>query len=302
MEHSLVDGISHEFLSLQFMEALNNEFDGALSLAISIFTGSYHRKFMAQLIASQIDMDRADYLKRDSFYTGVAEGNINSERIITMLNVIDDELVLEEKGVFSIEKFLVARQFMYWQVYLHKTGIVAEELLMRTLQRAKELVKEGLSISGSPSLLYFLNHRIGKKEVTKEVLKKFALLDDYDIISALKAWTDHEDTVLSELSKMLINRQLLKIKMKNKAIGAQRVKKLKQRVMLKYDLSNEEASYFVFTNKITTKAYDSKTQPINILLKSNKVKPLNKVSNHFNLGSIANSITKYYICYPKSMD
>jgi HD superfamily phosphohydrolase len=302
MEHSIVHGIPHEFLSLKFMEALNDEFDGKLKMAIDMFTGKYHRRFMGQLISSQIDMDRADYLKRDSFYTGVAEGNINSERIITMLNVVDDQLVVEEKGVFSIEKFLVARQFMYWQVYLHKTGIVAEELLMRTLQRAKLLAAQGAVLTGSSALMYFLKQQVGKEEMTRDVLKEFAMLDDYDIVSALKEWTGHEDFVLSELSQMIINRQLLKIKMKNKAFDPARLKKLCKQLKEQHNLSDDEASYFVFTNKISSKVYDPSKQPIHILLKSNKVKPLNKVSNHFNLGAISNSITKHYICYPKSLD
>lgn len=302
MEHSIVEDIPHEELSLRFMEVLNTEFSGQLDLSIAIFKGEYPRKFMGQLISSQIDMDRADYLKRDSFYTGVAEGNINSERLITMMNVIDDQLVIEEKGVYSIEKFLIARRFMYWQVYLHKTGIVAEELLMRALKRAKYLVDNGVSVNASSELRYFLERKITLSEINSDMLAHFALLDDYDVVSALKTWMNHDDFVLSELSKMIVNRQLLKIKMKTKPIATKKVNDLTASVMAKHHLNYEEASYFVFTNTITNRAYNPKTQPVNILMKTGKVKPLNKVSNHLNIGSISKVITKYYICYPKSLD
>lgn len=302
MEHSIVDGISHEFLSLKFMESLNKQMNNRIELAIAVFKGDYHRKFMGQLISSQIDMDRADYLKRDSFYTGVAEGNINSERLITMMNVVDDELVIEEKGVYSVEKFLIARRFMYWQVYLHKTGIVAEELLMRVLKRAKELVENGQSIKGSESLQYFLGHSVGMAEMNEENLKRFATLDDYDVLSALKVWMHHGDFVLSRLSQMLINRNLLRIKMKTKRIAKAKMEALRNEFAALNDLSNYEAGYFVFTNEISNRAYNPKAQPIKVLLKTGKIKPLNKVSNHLNIGDISNSITKYYLCYPKSLD
>ena len=302
MEHSIVENIPHEHLSLKFMEFLNTKFNRQLDLAISIFRGEYPRKYMGQLISSQIDMDRADYLKRDSFYTGVAEGNINSERLITMLNVVDDELVIEEKGVYSIEKFLIARRFMYWQVYLHKTGIVAEELLMRALKRAKFLVENGIPVNASSALLYFLERKIRLSEVTSKVLSQFALLDDYDIIFALKNWMCHKDFVLSELSKMIINRQLLKIKLKTKPVAKRKTQNLIAQVMAKHNLSSEEASYFVFTNAITNRAYNPKAQPVNILMKTGEIKPLNKVSHHLNIGSMSKVVTKYYICYPKSLD
>ena len=199
MEHSLVNDVSHEEISLRFMEELNQEFNGSLTLAISIFKGEYPRKFMCELISSQLDMDRADYLKRDSFYTGVAEGNINSERLITMLNVVDDHLVVEEKGIYSVEKFLVARRFMYWQVYLHKTGVVAEQLLTRTLKRAKELVQSGVALECSESLFYFLNSEINAESFNTDTLNIFAQLDDYDIVAAMKQWQYHDDFVLSNI-------------------------------------------------------------------------------------------------------
>ncbi|WP_282042567.1 HD domain-containing protein [Winogradskyella flava] len=299
MEHSIVNDISHEEISLRFMEELNEEFNGSLTLAISIFRGEYERKFMCQLISSQLDMDRADYLKRDSFYTGVAEGNINSERLITMLNVIDDMLVVEEKGIYSVEKFLVARRFMYWQVYLHKTGVVAEQLLTRTLKRAKELVQLGESLKCSDSLLFFLNYEINKNSFKSETLNVFSKLDDYDIVAAMKDWQYHDDFVLKNLCEMIINRDLLKIKVKNKPIKMSELARHANALMDRYDISKVEADYFVFHGEITNQAYQSKKHHINILLKSGKIKDIAKVSDQLNLKALSKSVTKYYMCYPK---
>jgi HD superfamily phosphohydrolase len=213
LENSVVEEVHHEELSLLFMEQLNAEFDGKLSLAIQVFKGEYHRKFMLQLISSQLDMDRMDYLKRDSFYTGVNEGNVNSERLIQMLNVQDDVLVMEEKGIYSIEKFLMARRLMYWQAYLHKTSVVAELTLTKILKRAKELATKGEVLFGSPFLLFFLNNKIELNQIDKATLDKFSNLDDYDVLGAIKQWQYHDDFVLSSLSKMIINRNLLKIEL-----------------------------------------------------------------------------------------
>ncbi len=299
MEHSIVNGITHEELSLFFMEKLNIEFNGSLTLAITIFKGEYHRKFMLQLISSQIDMDRADYLKRDSFYTGVAEGNINSERLITMLNVVDNELVIEEKGIYSVEKFLTARRLMYWQVYLHKTSLVAEQLLTRLLQRAKELTLRGEKLEASKALNFFLKNTVVKSEFNDEVLNTFAQLDDVDIMSAMKSWQHNEDFVLSNLSQMIMERKLLKIKFKNKKVNLTSFEKHIKNLKNKYNITDEEASYFVFGGEVTNQAYQSKDQQINILLKTGKVKDINKASNHLNLKVLSKPITKYYICYPK---
>ncbi|NNE31170.1 MAG: HD domain-containing protein [Winogradskyella sp.] len=299
MEHSIVNNISHEEISLKFMEILNEEFNGSLTLAISIFKGKYPRKFMCQLISSQLDMDRADYLKRDSFYTGVAEGNINSERLITMLNVVNDKLVVEEKGIYSVEKFLVARRFMYWQVYLHKTGIVAEQLVIRVLKRAKELVGKGEDLRCSEALKYFLNSEINKSSFTNKTLGIFAQLDDYDIISAMKDWQNHDDFVLRNLCDMIINRELLKIKLKNKPIKSSQQGSHIEALMEKYQISKAEAGYFVFEGEITNQAYQSKKQHINILLKTGKIKDIVKASDQLNLKALSKPVTKYYICYPK---
>ncbi len=299
MEHSIVNDVSHEDISLLFMELLNKEFNGNLTLAIQIFKGEYPRKFMCQLISGQLDMDRADYLKRDSFYTGVAEGNINSERLITMLNVVDDELVVEEKGIYSVEKFIVARRLMYWQVYLHKTGLVAEQLLIRVLKRAKELHNNGSRLEASKALLFFLENKIAIDNFDNNTLGIFSQLDDFDIISAMKHWQFHDDFVLSNLSKMIINRDLLKIKLKNKAIKKKNLEKHIQNLISTYNMSKEEVEYFVFTGKISNQAYQLKHQSINILHKSGKIEDIVKASDQLNLKALSKPVTKYYICYPK---
>lgn len=299
MEHSIIEGVTHEEVSVKIMDVLNKEFDNKLSLAIQIFKGDYHRNFMFQLISGQLDMDRADYLKRDSFYTGVAEGNINSERLITMLNVVNDELVIEEKGIYSIEKFLTARRLMYWQVYLHKTGLVAEQLLIRALKRAKELINRGVNLPASQALSFFLKNKITKSTLNFEALEIFLELDDFDVISALKEWQYSKDFVLSNLCKMILNRELLSIKVQSKKIDlpifSKRLKKFKE----DYNISEDEAKYFVFYGTVSNHAYQSDKQEIKILFKIGKVKPITKATDDLNLKVLSKSVTKYYICYPK---
>jgi len=299
MEHSLVENVSHEEISLLFMQNLNAEFNQSLTLAIKIFKGEYHRKFLNQLISSQLDMDRTDYLKRDSFYTGVAEGNINSERIITMLNVVDDELVVEEKGIYSVEKFLVARRLMYWQVYLHKTSLVAEQLLIRVLKRAKELKAKGIDLSASKAFSFFLNNKITLKEFNDDVLDIFARLDDVDIFSAMKEWMYHDDFVLSNLSQMIIERDLLKIEITDEPQDEKSHQKHIDYLVKTYTIPVEEATYFVFGGAISNQAYTSNNQNINIYYKDGTVKDVTEASDQFNLRSLSNKITKYYLCYPK---
>ncbi len=300
MEHSIVNDISHEEISLYFMKKLNAEFNESLTLAILIFKGEYHRKFLCQLISSQLDMDRADYLKRDSFYTGVAEGNINSERLITMLNVVEDKLVIEEKGIYSVEKFLIARRFMYWQVYLHKTGVVAEQLLIRILKRAKELIALGIDLKCSEALLFFMKSDISKDNFNTETLEVFSRLDDFDIVSAMKQWQYHEDFVLSGLCGMIINRDLLKVKLKNKPVQQTIIKEHINTLITKHNISKEEAEYFVFDGSISNQAYNNKKQNINILFKTGKIRDIVKASDQLSLKALSKSVTKYYICYPKN--
>ncbi|UOB17539.1 HD domain-containing protein [Abyssalbus ytuae] len=299
MECSIVNGVSHEQISLLFMESLNKDFNGILTPAIKIFKGEYHKKFMHQLVSGQLDMDRIDYLKRDSFYSGVAEGNINSERLITMLNVVDDELVVEEKGIYSVEKFLVARRLMYWQAYLHKTSLVAEQLLIRVLKRAKELVQNGENLIASASLSYFLNNKIGVKDFKDEVLDIFSRLDDNDILFSMKEWQFHDDFVLSSLCNMIINRELLKIRIKKKPIHENKIKKHKDRLREKYGLSENELDYFVFSGEIKNQAYNVNKQNINILMKTGKLVDVAKASDQLNLKALSKPVTKYYLCFPK---
>ena len=300
MEHSIVESVSHEQISLLFMEHLNKEFNGSLTLAIQIFKGDYPKKFMCQLISGQFDIDRADYLKRDSFYTGVAEGNINSERLITMLNVVDDELVVEEKGIYSVEKFIIARRLMYWQVYLHKTGLVAEQLLIRVLKRAKELHNKGQKLQASKPLIYFLENKISLEDFNDTILSVFAELDDYDIISAMKHWQHETDFVLSKLCNMIINRNLLTIKLKNKSIKKEDLETHIQNLISTYNISKQEAQYFVFTGHISNQAYQLEHKRINILHKSGKIEDIVKASDQLNLKALSKTVTKYYICYPKT--
>ena len=300
MEHSIVNGVSHEAISLRFMEKLNAEFNSSLTLSIQIFKGEYHRKFMCQLISSQLDMDRADYLKRDSFYTGVAEGNINSERIITMLNVVDDELVIEEKGIYSVEKFLVARRLMYWQVYLHKTSLVAEHMLVKVLIRAKELAEKKIELFSSSSLHFFLYNETNKENFDTAVLELFSKLDDYDVLSAIKEWTEHSDKVLSELSKMIMNRNLLKINIQDKEFAKKEVYLQVKKLTSKYDIDEKFAHYFVFSGSVKNQAYHTEN-PIKILFKNDETIDIASASDQLNLQALTKPVEKYYLCYPKKM-
>ena len=298
MEHSIVEGISHEEISLRFMQELNKVFNGKLETAIAIFQGTYPRKFMHQLISGQLDMDRADYLKRDSFYTGVAEGNINSERLISMLNVRNDELVVEEKGLYSVEKFLIARRLMYWQVYLHKTSVAAEQILIRLLNRAKELVQQGQELTMSTALAFFVKNKISKDNFSQEVLEMFARLDDTDIISAMKEWQFYPDAVLSKLSKMLLNRDLPKIKVRLNDFEEQKIKRL-QKLSLAKGIDEKDMKYFVFIGVMTNRAYNPEKEIIKILTKNGRVVELSKTSEAINLEPLSQVTERYYICYPK---
>ncbi|MDG1404429.1 HD domain-containing protein [Polaribacter sp.] len=298
LEHSIVHGISHEEISLKFMKKLNDEFDGKLDLAIEIFEGNYHRKFFYQLISSQLDIDRLDYLKRDSFYTGVTEGNISSDRLIVMMNVNDDQLVIEQKGIYSVEKFLIARRLMYWQVYLHKTGLVAEHMLVNVLLRAKELAEKGDELFASTSLRYFLYNEINQDNFTDETLEMFSKLDDYDILSAIKEWTNHEDKVLSLLSQMIVDRKLLRIEIQKDAFDVDQINKKISKYSKKLNLSEEETNSFVFSQEIKNQAYNSE-KPIFILNKKGKLKDIAKASDQFNIQALTKPVIKHFICYPK---
>ncbi|MCC4213032.1 HD domain-containing protein [Leeuwenhoekiella parthenopeia] len=301
MENSIVEHINHEQIGLLFIEKLNEEFNGSLTLAIKIFKGTYHRPFLHQLVSGQLDMDRTDYLKRDSFYTGMAEGNINTDRILAMLNVKDDQLMVEEKGIYTIEKFLVARRLMYWQVYLHKTSLVAEQVLVRVLMRAKELTHKGVELPASRPLGFFLKKTNSEGKFDDHALEVFAQLDDYDVISAMKSWCDHDDFVLRKLSQIIINRKLPRIKIKKKPFASDFIQGQKEAVKKLLNLSDDEADYFVFTGTITNQAYTLKKEAINILTKKGKVVDVVSASDQLSLKALSKVVTKNYICYPKHL-
>lgn len=301
MEHSIVENVNHESISLLFMEKLNEEFEGKLALAIQIFKGDYHRKFMLQLISSQLDMDRMDYLKRDSFYTGVAEGNINSDRLIQMMNVVNDVLVIEEKGIYSVEKFLMARRLMYWQAYLHKTSLVAELILTKVLKRAKELTQKGIILPCSKPLLFFMQNKVELYDFDSIVLNEFSQLDDYDVISALKNWQHNEDFILSSLSKMIINRDLLKVKLSSEKFPIEEIQQLLDRFSKENAISQQDAHYFIFKGKITNQAYSKEAEPIRILKKDKTIEDVVEASDQLNLKALSKSVIKYYICFPKQL-
>ena len=299
MEHSIVEEVHHEELSLLFMEQLNKEFDGKLALAIQVFKGEYHRKFMLQLISSQLDMDRMDYLKRDSFYSGVAEGNINSERLIQMMNVQDDYLVIEEKGIYSVEKFLVARRLMYWQAYLHKTSVVAELILTKILKRAKELTQKGIELPCSESLQFFMQNKISLSDFDKNVLDKFSYLDDYDVMGAIKSWQFHDDFVLESLCRMILNRDLLKIQMTDDKPNKENLLAIKNKYISLAGISEKEADYFVFKGKLKNQAYSKSSEPIRILKKDKTIEDVVEASDQLHLKALSKPVTKYFICFPK---
>jgi len=298
LENNIV-GISHEEISLKFMEQMNIEFDGKLTMAIDIFKGIYPKKFFHQLISSQLDIDRLDYLKRDSFYTGVAEGNINSLRLISMFNVVNNELVIEEKGIYSVEKFITARRLMYWQVYLHKTGIVAEQLLISILQRAKELINKGENITASTSLSYFLTNSINNSNFNKNVLNTFSNLDDYDVFASIKEWTNHSDTILSYLSNSLINRRLPKIEIKKIEFSLDQIQQKMSLVKKDYNISADEIKYYVTNGTIENQAYNTEENIINILLDDGTTADVAEVSDYLNIQTLSKKVTKYYLYYPK---
>lgn len=299
MEHSIVEDVNHEAISLLFMDKLNAEFKGELSLAIQIFKGDYHRKFMLQLISSQLDMDRMDYLKRDSFYTGVAEGNINSDRLIQMMTVVDDTLVIEEKGIYSVEKFLMARRLMYWQAYLHKTSLVAELILMKVLKRAKELTQKGQNLDCSLPLQFFMQNKVTLESFDDATLDLFSQLDDFDIVSALKNWQHHDDFVLRSLSRMIINRDLLKIRISEEKFRQEDVDAHVARFSRLKNISLHEAAYFVYKGKIKNQAYNKEAEPIRMLKKDKSIEDVVTASDQLNLKALTKPVTKFYICFPK---
>ena len=299
LENTIVKGISHEEISLMLMERMNKEMKGQLSLAIQIFKDEYPKRFLHQLVSGQLDMDRLDYLRRDSFYTGVHEGNIGSARIIKMLDVADDRLVVESKGIYSIENFLTARRLMYWQVYLHKTSVAYEQLLLNTLLRAKELAHKGVKIFASPALKYFLYHEIDKERFMNdpECLANFIMLDDNDIGTALKAWCSHSDRVLSTLSCGMINRNIFKVEISSHPISVERKNNLILQIGQELDISSEEASYFISTSDIEKNMYEPEDDSIDIIYKDGIIENIAEASDMLNISLLAKKVKKFYLCY-----
>ncbi len=303
LEHSLVTGIKHEDLSAKLMHDLNLHFNGKLTHAIEVFNGTYHKKFLHQLISGQLDLDRMDYLNRDSFFTGVSEGVISFDRIIKMFNIYDDNLVIEEKGIYSIEKFLIARRLMYWQVYLHKTVISGEMILVKLLERAKEVAANGQDLFASPSLHHFLNNDINENNFFSDHanLEHFTNLDDQDIYAAVKVWTKHPDKILSTLCQMLTSRNLYKVEMGNERADADRVAFLKDAAVHLLEIKPDEARYFVFTDAIQNRAYNAGVGNIKILMKNNDIVDIAKASDLSNLESLQKTVEKYILCYPRGI-
>ena len=299
LEHTLLKSIHHESVSILFMNELNKEFDGRLTLAIEIFTDKYHKKFLHQLVSSQLDMDRLDYLQRDSFFTGVSEGIIGSERIIKMLDVHHNELVITEKGIYSIENFISARRIMYWQVYMHKTVVASEYMLRNTLRRAKLLFEQGEDLFAPPSLKVFLaqSFTISDFEADTKLLNHFANIDDSDIIVALKVWQNHSDKILSLLSGSILSRHLFKTEIKKDAFSDERIDSERQRLKTKFDLSDQEVDYFLVSKKLTNNAYSGDFKQIKIVGRNGQLTELSKASDNFNIAALSSPVEKFFICY-----
>ena len=301
LEHSLVPGVSHEEISLLIMQKMNQEFKGKLDMAIQIFQNQYPHKFLHQLVSGQLDMDRLDYLSRDSFFCGVSEGIIGAARIIKMLNLHDGQLVVEAKGIYSIEKFLVARRLMYWQVYLHKTSVAAENMLINILKRARELASQGIELFATPALRFFLYADDKQKNInySSEAFEHFMNLDDADFFSAFKVWMDHEDLILSLLCKSLINRKLFKVELRTEAVDSDEQKRILNSYVKRFNISLHEAQYLIGDAIVSTDTYSPKDERINILMKDGTVKDIAEASDMLNIDVLTKKVSKHFFCYLK---
>ncbi len=301
LEHTLVQGVEHEDISLMLMQKINNDFKGQLNLAIEIFKDHYPKRFLHQLISSQLDMDRLDYLRRDSFFTGVTEGNIGSARIIRMLNVKDDHLVVEKKGIYSIENYLMNRRLMYWQVYLHKTSVAAEKVLINVLVRAEELSKKGVDLFASPALSYFLKNPVDKAwwDAHPEALENYALLDDNDIWCALKVWCHHPDKVLSLLSQDMVNRRIFKVEVSDEPASEEKITVIRTELAERYKLPYEETSYLVDASTVQKDMYRMEDDSIEILFDDGSSKDISQVSDMLNVELLSKKVRKHYLCYQR---
>ena len=302
LEHSIVDNISHEELSLFYMHKLNNEFNGKLDLAIQIFKDEYSKSYLHQLVSSQLDMDRMDYLNRDSFYSGVQEGVVGAERIINMLDVVNDKLVVESKGIYSVEKFLIARRLMYWQVYFHKTVVSAEQMLIKVLQRAKELSQNNIDLFGTSSLQLFLKNNFTIKDFKSnpKVFESFTELDDYDIMASIKEWQNHSDNILASLSNKIVKRELFKVTLLDEPMDDLNISRIKKNIMNAYNLDATNVNYFFLEGEITNNAYKLNDSDINILFKDNLIKDLMGAADKSTISALCKTVKKYFYCHPKN--
>jgi len=301
LEHSLIHNVSHEDISLKLMESLNRELNGQLKMAIDIFTGTYPKKFLHQLVSSQLDVDRLDYLTRDSFFTGVSEGVIGTERILKMMTIAGDDLAVEEKGIYSVERFIIARRLMYWQVYYHKTVVAAEQMLISVLKRVHDLTLRGIQVFAPPALSFFLGKDNNQISLNEETLKHFIDIDDSDILSSLKVWQYHQDPVLSRLSAQLLNRKLFRVVIDTNPLDEQRKDDLLQRIAQQYNISVPEAQYFLGYGEIENNAYEPGVDKIWILYKDGSRKDITEASDQLSQGVISKTVVKYFLCYPKEI-
>ena len=301
LENTLIHGISHEDISLLMMDEINQEMNGQLNLAIKIFKDEYPKRFLHQLISSQLDMDRLDYLRRDSFFTGVTEGNIGSARIIKMLNVVDDRLVVEQKGIYSIENYLTSRRLMYWQVYLHKATVAYEKVLVNVLLRAKHLAQQGKQLFATPALRFFLYNNVDAHlfNTNEEALKNYEMLDDNDIWSSVKTWIQHEDKILSTLSRDLAERHLFHVEIREEPIGDDEIERIQSDLAAKFDIPFEDAAYLMSVNTIQKDMYNINDDHIDILYKDNTIKDIAEASEILNVALLSKKIRKYYLCYQR---
>lgn len=301
LENTLISGISHEEISLMMMEQINREINGALNLTLKIFKDDYPKRFLHQLISSQLDMDRLDYLRRDSFFTGVNEGNIGSARIIKMLNVVDDQLVVESKGIYSIENYLTSRRLMYWQVYLHKTAVACEKVLVNTLLRARRLASEGKDVFAPPCLKYFLTREVDGRMFrnSPDALLNYEQLDDNDIWSAMKVWAQSDDKILSLLASDMLNSNIFKVEVSSEPITEERIAELREQLAKAYGVSIEEAEYLMSVNTIQKDMYDVNEDRISILYKDGMIKDISESSEILNVGLLSKKNRKYYLCYQR---
>ncbi|OFX69651.1 MAG: phosphohydrolase [Bacteroidetes bacterium GWE2_29_8] len=299
LENVLIKKFDHEIISLKIFEQLNLKYNGSLDVGLKIFNNTYHKKYLHSLVSGQLDMDRLDYLKRDSFFTGVSEGVISTERIIKMLNIHGSGLVVEAKGIYSIENFIIARRLMFWQVYLHKTVLSAQHVLINLIKRAKYLLKQGETLFATPSFDFFLRNDI--ETLDNNVIEQFNDLDDYDVITSIKIWTKHKDKTLAFLSDAIINRKLFHIELQTESFSNELLDDYKKRAINKYKISNDEVNYYIITGNVINNMYNANQDKINILLKDNTINDIALASDQLNSSILSKVVEKHFLIYPKDL-